>query len=476
MMKRRRAIQGITAGAAGFISSLGGETRAAMVAEVDTYGGWKGRSFSATGAFRIEKDDGRWWFVTPEGNAFLSWGINHLYPDLWNQDYNREAWKTKLGVPRLVGPEFNSALRKWFKQTCERFGFNTVGVHNALQIVNAPRPSMPYMQPIRFVDIPHWKKEVPDENFPDLFAKEFETHCDRLAKEIALPAKDDSFLLGYSMTDCPLFTEEDLRERTDVIGGERREARIGWPRRLRNFGVKSAGKAAYVETMQQLYRNEIQAFNSTYGTKFESFDALLAAEDWRPSTQLSNANETRDNLVFLQKCVARYYQVTKDAIRRYDDRHLFFGDKLNANSDSLDTVLPITARYTDLVFYQMYAKYEVQKPGLDRWSKLTDKPFVNGDSAFTMTTEIMPRPYGPVADNLQQRADWTAEFFLKSFARPNFIGWHYCGLIDAPILVSRKKGRQHSGLMDGFGNAYPALETVLRQAAQQIYSIGSGKP
>ena len=87
-----------------------------------------------------------------------------------------------------------------------------------------------------------------------------------------------------------------------------------------------------------------------------------------------------------------------------------YRDKINANTDSLDTVLPITSQYTDLVFYQMYARYEVQRPGLDRWSKLTDKPFINGDSAFTMTTDIMPRPYGPVADNLKQRAEWTAEF------------------------------------------------------------------
>jgi K(+)-stimulated pyrophosphate-energized sodium pump len=78
---------------------------------------------------------------------------------------------------------------------------------------------------------------------------------------------------------------------------------------------------------------------------------------------------------------------------------MFFGDKINADTDSVDTVLAITSKYTDLVFYQMYAKYEVQKPALERWSRITDKPFINGDSAYTMVTEHMPRPYGPVADN-----------------------------------------------------------------------------
>lgn len=472
-MKRRDFNQ--IAFAALFGQGLLGTSRARgarAASQLDRFGGWKGKKLEATGFFRVEKDH-RWWLVTPEGNAFLSWGINHLYPDLWKQDYNREEWKKKLELEELNGPAFNIALRSWFMGICDRFGFNTVGVHNSLSILNRPHPALAYMQPIHFVDLPHWKPVIPDSNFMDVFSPAFEQHCDRLAKEIALPVKDDPFLLGYAMTDCPLFTEEDCRERPDVIGGARRESRIGWPRRLRNMGPDAPGKRAYVRTMRALYRDRVSDFNTTYGTRFDSFDALAAAENWRPQTQLSNANETRDNIEFLQRCVARYYQTARDAIRRYDTNHMFVGDKINANTDSLDTVLPITSQYTDLIFYQMYARYEVQKPGLDRWSKLTDKPFMNGDSAFTMTTDIMPRPYGPVADNLQQRAEWTAEFFLRAFARPDFVGWHYCGLIDAPILVPRKKSRQHSGLLNGFGEAYPTLERAIKTCADELYDIAT---
>ncbi len=329
------------------------------------------------------------------------------------------------------------------------------------------------MRPIHFVDIPHWKPEIPDSNFTDVLAEEFAQHCDRLAKELAAPAKDDPFLLGYAMTDCPLFTEEDCRERPDVIGGARRKARIGWPRRLRNLRADAPGKKAYVRTMQDVYRGKISDFNATYRTPFDSFDALASAADWRPHTDLSNGNETRDNVEFLHRVVAKYYQTARDAIRRYDSNHLFFGDKINANTDTLDTVLPITSRFTDIVFYQMYARYEVQKPGLDRWSKIADKPLINGDSAFTMITDSMPRPYGPVADSLQQRAEWTAEFFRKAFARPEFVGWHYCGLIDASMLVLRKQDRQHSGLLNGFGEPYPLLKQVLEACTDEMYQIAT---
>lgn len=446
---------------------------AAPVPQRDRFGGWTARRFEATGYFRLEKDE-RWWLVTPDGHAFLSWGINHLHPDLWRQDYNREAWQKTLGLTNLDTREFPGALRRWFLNTCRQFGFNTVGVHNSLSIVNTPRPELPYMQPLNFVDTPHWKPVVPDENFVDLFAADFRQHCDQLARRLVAPVAEDPWLLGYSMTDCTMFTEEDLRERTDVIGGKRRAARVGWPRRLRNLGADAAGKKAYVETMRDLYRDSIVAFNNTYQTSFDSFAALAAARDWRSHSHLSNPTETRDNTVFLQRCVDRYYQTAVAAIRRYDDRHLFFGDKINANTDSLDTVLPVIARYTDVVFYQMYGRFEVQRPGLDRWRQLTDKPFINGDSAFTMITDTMPRPYGPVADNLQQRAEWTGEFFTQAFERPDFVGWHYCGLIDAPNLVPRKQARQHSGLLDGYGRAYPLLQQVLSRSARDLYRIASG--
>ncbi len=479
-MKRRDFIPLAAAGALGPaltepLRSFGADSNSAM----DRFGGWTSKKFEATGFFRVEKAD-RWWIVTPEGNAFLSWGINHLEPFLWNQDHNREAWEKRLGAKASDGSAFRTALRSWYLETCRQYGFNTAGVHTSLEVINQPAPALPYMQPVRFVDIPHWKPEsptapgIPDENFLDVFSPEFAQHCDQLAKQIAAPVANDPFLIGYSMTDCPLFTEEDCRERPDVIGGAARNARIGWPRRLRNLDGKAPGKQAYVRIMQDLYKGRIEDFNLTYGTRFESFDALAAAENWRPATDLSNSDETRDNIEFLKAVVTRYYQTAKDAIRRYDPNHLFVGDKINANTDSLDTVLPVTSRFTDIVLYQMYARYDIQKPGLDRWSKAVDKPFINGDSAFTMITDTMPRPYGPVADNLDKRAEWTADFFRSAFARPEFVGWHYCGLIDATNRIERKKTRQHSGLLTETGAPYATLEQVLKSCVSELYSIAAG--
>ncbi|MCH2208202.1 MAG: hypothetical protein MK132_20340 [Lentisphaerales bacterium] len=295
-----------------------------------------------------------------------------------------------------------------------------------------------------------------------------------MAKEFALPKKDDPYLLGYSMTDCTLFTHEDCRERPDVIGGKRRESRLGFVQRLRNSQTTAPGKQAYVNMMKELYFKNIERFNKVYRTKFTSFEHLAKTQNWREYTHLYNGFEVRDNIEFLKLIIDKYYEVTKASIQKYDPNHMFLGDKSNANNDSIDSVLPITSKCTDIILYRIYACYEAQKPGLDRCSELVDKPIINGDSAYTMLTEHMPRSYGPVADNLLQSAEWTEEFFVNAFSRKNFVGWHYCGLIDATNQNPRKQLRQHSGLMDSYGKPYPILQKVMKNRSQEMYSTASG--
>lgn len=142
--------------------------------QYDRWGGWKGLKFDPTGFFRVQKAD-RWWLVTPEGNAFLSFGINHLHLGFFMQDYQSTQIAKMLGISSVHNrDEFWPALRNWFFETCEDFGFNTVGVYNNPldEMINNPKPVLPYIQPIRFVDIPNWKTDIPDENFKDIFSAE----------------------------------------------------------------------------------------------------------------------------------------------------------------------------------------------------------------------------------------------------------------------------------------------------------------
>ena len=54
---------------------------------LDKFGGWtNGPTFKASGFFRTEKRDGRWYLVTPQGHPFYSLGVNAVTADV-NQTY-----------------------------------------------------------------------------------------------------------------------------------------------------------------------------------------------------------------------------------------------------------------------------------------------------------------------------------------------------------------------------------------------------
>ena len=56
--------------------------KAAVPTDLDEWGGWSaGPQLKATGWFRTEKLDGRWWLVTPSGHRFWSVGLDCVGPE-----------------------------------------------------------------------------------------------------------------------------------------------------------------------------------------------------------------------------------------------------------------------------------------------------------------------------------------------------------------------------------------------------------
>ena len=90
----------------------------------DLYGGWNKLRFESTGFFRVCLHDGIWWIVTPEGNAFVSKGVNHVSfradhaPKLGYSPYQR-AVQNKYGSQDAWAEAVVNRLGDW--------GFNTLG-------------------------------------------------------------------------------------------------------------------------------------------------------------------------------------------------------------------------------------------------------------------------------------------------------------------------------------------------------------
>lgn len=435
----------------------------------DQYGGCTDVRFEATGFFRLEKAD-RWWLVTPEGNAFLSFGVNHIHgPGMLKRRENRDHWIKAFGLQDNADEsDFLSHWKRKVREDTETFGFNTLGCHSPAMPFGPG--FMPYVQTHRFVDICHYMTPTA-KDFLDVFSMDFVRRCDEKARDIAGRLKGDPFLIGYSLTDCPIFTELDAAPRDANVYGKPRIGLPTWPRVLRNLGPDDPGKQAYVDCMRGIYSNDVRRFNRVYRTEFSSFASLCDATRWRVAADPENIAETRDNRVFLDRVVDRYYTVAVDSVRKYDSNHLVFGDKLNGNTDTPDSIVALAAKHMDLIFYQTYGYYEMQKAALDRWSAISRKPLFNGDSCYAVPTEMMPDPFGPHCADQKERALRSMEFARNAFSRRDFVGWNWCGWMDNWEIWQPYK--QHSGLQDPYGRYYKPMVEAFSKFSAQIYDVAT---
>jgi hypothetical protein len=144
----------------------------------DKYGGDLGTQAKATGFFRVERVDGRWWFVDPDGHLFLSTGSN--------------------GTPGGGGPNEKrpgTAARSVRRMTA--WGLNTIGNWSSLKSPSAEerKAYVAMLRPPR--SEPYFL------GIPDVYSEEFARAVEQAAEKQCAPLRDDPWLLGYFLGNEP---------------------------------------------------------------------------------------------------------------------------------------------------------------------------------------------------------------------------------------------------------------------------------
>ncbi|MBE0652353.1 MAG: beta-galactosidase [Bacteroidales bacterium] len=462
---RRNFLKTMGLGAAAFAVPMMGSFN---YRRLDQYGGLECLRFEATGFFRVEKAD-RWWLVTPGGSAFLSFGLNHMDTVYLLQDYNIDFWRTQFSFKDPSEPSFREGFVKKVMSDLNVFGMNTLGCHGKKEVFG--KITVPYVQGLFFAPTAYWALRGV-QSYPDVYSDEFRKRCEEIAENICLPKVNDPFLIGYTFTNVPILTDLDADAHGMVPWGAPQDQRPTWPRALRNRGPETAGKKVFVDLMQKRYPTILE-FNQNYGTGFNTFSELLNAVNWSPFEKIEKINDAADNHAFMLDIYEQYYRVTCQAIKQFDPNHLLFGDPLNANTGTTDDIVTLVARHIDLISYQYYGPYSDQSHVLDHWSALTGKPIFNTDSNFTVPYEQMPNPVGWICKTEEERASYFLDFATRAFARPDFIGWNWCGWIDA--WESWRPVQQHCGLQDPFGNYHHPMPKVMSTFGSQLYDYALGK-
>lgn len=356
----------------------------ALAAERDPYGGTTSVKGTKTGFFHVQKLDGRWWLVTPDGNGFLSKGVCNV-----SYDTDRSPALGYSPYERTNAAKYGSR-EAWAKAAVERlrgWGLNTIGAWSTPQATKRKMAYTPILD-LAAASVPDlWLKG----GFPDVYSPGFAAAMDAAAKRLCEPRAKDPWLLGY-FTDNELHWGPDWRSDDSVL----------------DLYLKMAEDAP--------------------GRK--KAEAFLAGRGRKPGEQTEG-----DEATFLEKAAGEYFRHCKEAVRRHDPNHLILGCRFAGFPP--EAVQRAIAKHTDVVSVNNYDR-TAPVGALAGISRVTGRPVMVTEFSFKAMDSGLPNSRGagePVATQ-KDRADLWQAYITDLMKMPECVGWHWFEHCDEP-----KEGR-----------------------------------
>lgn len=345
---------------------------------IDSYGGSEGWKFDTTGYFRLQRASKRWWLVDPEGNGFITVGVNHADETNLKYPHNSGIWKRKYGSRgRWIRDGLVKDLRDW--------GFNTIGWtgehvsgdwgatldwfgdpidlgHSAgWSAADFEAANMPYCLQLRVAEIEDWNGQP---SFPDVYSQRFDEHCEYLARSVCFDHAQSRNLLGYFLVDIPAWLSH------------------------------ASG---------------------------EDFPALKGLSE-----------SARDEK--LHEVAGKYYETIAKHIRTYDPNHLILGDRYNGDKGIPAPVLDAMQPFVDVLSVQYFGSggpegYQRMQEDLARWHERTGKPVINADIGNWTPTILNPNRVSEI-ESQGGRAEDYVDAMNTLIDQPWFLGWHWCAYVE----------------------------------------------
>ena len=402
------------------------------------YGGLAGPRRKATGFFRVEKIDGRWWFVDPEGCRFWSVGVNGagLAPPLTRivgRDKSFASIPTAAQVPApgaepdplrdpvslfaaneilRFGAEWKTPAAQLTARRMRAWGLNTAYGPDLNASLDGAPTKQPYVYPLA-----GWQR-VPGAimGMPDVYSPEFARRVDADATRQLASLRDDPWMIGY------------------FIGNE-----PPWPARE-----------------SELVDRVLAGPDSTLKQRFK---ARLAAGD---------TPAARKQLVFA--AFTEYLRIVNAAVRRADPNHLNLGIRFGGTPP--DEVIAL-ARGFDVYSMNKY-RWAPPKEFIDRVYAIQDLPILIGEFHFGVPERGLA-PGLVQAMNQTERGVAYSYYVEHAAEHPAIVGTHWYQWIDQPA-TGRFDGENYNiGWIDVTDRPYPELVAAAKATHEKIEAIHSGK-
>lgn len=447
--------------------------------EWNAYGGWKnGPKLNATGRFRVEKYEGKWWFVDPEGSLFWSHGVdcvgtgNGVTPITLRENYfeNLPAKETPYGkfygqsgsaigfykdhspyefynftqsnLYRKYGADFENAHAKIAHKRLASWGMNTIGNWSSSKIYGLRKT--PYVLTLHCNDPKiegssgYWGK------FPDPFAPQFREN----------------------MKNSLLWNKDFLKDPMCLGAFVNNEISWGDAGSLAQAALSSQptqpAKLAMLDFLKEKYTT-IEKLNETWKTSFASWDALLQNTDVPKNPELKP-----DLDAFYTVIAEEYFRVIHEELRAADPQLLDMGCRFAWVND---LAVKAMAKYVDVMSYNFYkvSIADFQLPAN------IDMPCIVGEFHFGALDRGMFHTGLQQAKDQNDRAEKYAHYVTGALENPCIVGTHWFQY-GSQATTGRFDGENYQiGLLDLGDTPYPEIIAKVREMGRNMYFIRSGK-
>jgi hypothetical protein len=442
--------------------------------EWNKYGGWaKGPKLKATGFFRTEKYNNKWWLVDPEGRLYWSHGVDCVHPststpisdrkhyfkalpapgsDL-GKFYGRGSWAPhgyyagrgqyesydlfKANLVRKYGGDWQKIFADLTHRRLRSWGLNTIANWSDSGIYLMRKT--PYTGTINFNprniegSEGYWRK------FPDPFDKSFTESLQKSLQRQKDTTANDPWCIGY-------FVHNELGWGDEVS--------------LSTAALLSPAdqpvKKVFIEDLKAKY-GTIDKLNSAWQSDYTSWGAMLEGTE-KPDRE--NAHD--DLTAFYTKIAEEYFRVIRDEIKKVAPNQLYMGCRFAWVNDR---VARAAAKYCDIVCYNRYY-YSVANLALP---DNIDIPIIIGEFHFGALDRGMFHTGLKKTLNQMDRAEKYKSYVQGALANPYIVGTHWFQYKDQ-ATTGRGDGENYQiGFVDITDTPYPETIDTVRYVGYNMY-------
>lgn len=400
------------------------------------YGGYLNHQAEATGFFRTEKVDGRWWFVDPEGYLFLSHGVDCVNPGgggaANNLDVRANLFKElppgefrqnirgresasfgSWNLYRRYGEDFRRKASERVVERMDRWGLNTIANWSSASVYNLNRKA--YTLQLRGLGM-----DGSLMGLADVYAPGFAAKLDSSLKTYLPANRDTPWIIGYFVGNEPSWLGQEARLCDLILEGEARPIKTALEKFLQN------------EPSDERKKEFI----------YQTFDTFL--------------------------------QTVQTTMKRYDPNHLNLGIRFGNLNELDDALMDVCRRAFDILSFNCYA-LEPDKEMMDRALSLADRPMIIGEYHFGTVDRGMAQSLWQV-ENQQQRGVAYRYYTEQAYSHPGLIGTAYFQWCDQDLMGRASDGENYNcGLIDVTDRPYKHQVEAMMETAKRLYDVHSGR-